>query len=86
MIHFLTNQMHTELISKKIKALDFASSSLIWALRLSLIIAYPKQKLNVSGSQILLGYLIGPKMATFQASIFGYRFRMGLQQKGGSIF
>ena len=51
-----------------------------------LIIAYPKQKMNVFGSQILFGSLIDPEMVIFHASIFGYCFRVGPQQKKGSIF
>ena len=52
-----------------------------------LLIAYRKQKMNVFriANPVWL-YLIDPKMAIFQASIFGYRFRTGLQKKRGSIF
>ena len=43
--------------------------------------------MNVFGLQILLGYLIHPKMAIFQAYIFGYRYQIGLlQQKKGVNF
>ena len=53
--------------------------------RPSLIIAYPKQKMNVFGSQILFGYLIDPEMAIFQAFIFGYHVRIDrpATKKGG---
>ena len=41
--------------------------------------------MNIFGSQILFG-LKDPKMVIFQASIFGYRFRVGLQQQKGVHF
>ena len=56
------------------------SSPIRISMRPYLVIVYPKQKHNVFGSQTLSGYLVNPKMAIFQASIFGYSVRIGLQQ------
>ena len=43
--------------------------------RPSLIIVFPDPKMNVSGSKKKRAYLIEPKLAIFQASIFGIFFR-----------
>ena len=40
----------------------------------------------VLGSQNLFVYLIDPKMVIIQASIFGYRFPVGLQQEQRAHF
>ena len=58
----------------------------MFLLRPSLVVVHPKQKMNFFGYRILIGYLIDPKIAINQASVFGYRFRIGLQQKKGVHF
>ena len=55
-------------------------------IRPSLITPFLDPTMNVFRSQILFGYLMDLKMVIFQACIFRYRFRVGLQQKKGSIF
>ena len=70
-------------LEKKNRITIFSSfiRALSFCFKPSLTAAYPKQKMNVFGSQILFGYLIHPKIVICQASNVGYRFRVSLQLK-----